>query len=203
MSPFFNLDLEKKTDWYIFAKTKSKTMEITTGFYTKSEIINEWKKAQKSVSEHLQKSDSENFHLIKNDKWSQAQNLDHLIRSTKPIVKVLGLGRMGLLALGKAKNPSRPYEEIKEVYLEGLKNLTIAQGVFGPDADEISDKTDLINFWNSVGDRLTERLEKKDEKFLDKYTVPHPLLGKMTIREILFFTVYHTYHHLKAIKKIG
>ena len=35
---------------------------------------------------------------------------------------------------------------------------------------------------------------------LDTYLLPHPLLGKMTIREISLWTAYHTEHHYKILK---
>ncbi|UPT65903.1 MAG: DinB family protein [Sphingobacteriales bacterium JAD_PAG50586_3] len=35
---------------------------------------------------------------------------------------------------------------------------------------------------------------------LDTYLVPHPLLGKVTLREILFFTILHTEVHLEILK---
>jgi hypothetical protein len=31
------------------------------------------------------------------------------------------------------------------------------------------------------------------------YRLPHPLLGKLTVREMLFFTVYHNAHHLDQV----
>ena len=34
---------------------------------------------------------------------------------------------------------------------------------------------------------------------LDRYRLPHPLLGKLTVREMLFFTVYHNYHHVRSV----
>jgi hypothetical protein len=30
---------------------------------------------------------------------------------------------------------------------------------------------------------------------LDEYLLPHPLIGKLTIREILYFTIYHNLRH--------
>ena len=200
--------MEKKTDWFIFVETKLNAMKISTDFYTKDEIIQEWKNAQKAVSDYLKNSDPEKFHLVKNGKWSQAQNLDHLIQSTKPMVKVFGLNKMMLMVLGKAKKPSRSYGEIRDFYLRELETANVVQGVYGPRPKEelVKEelvKEELLDFWNSVGNRFAERLEKKDEKFLDKYVVPHPLLGDLTIREILFFDIYHTYHHLEAIRKIG
>ena len=37
------------------------------------------------------------------------------------------------------------------------------------------------------------------EQDLDRYVLPHPLLGKLTLREMLFFTLYHNYHHVRNV----
>ena len=170
---------------------------------TKEEIKKGWSEALKTVSDYLQNISPEDFEKRETEKWSIAQNLDHLIRSTKPIVKALGTSKFALKLLGKPKGPSRSYNEIVKTYHEGLASLPIRQGQFGPpEALEMS-QSEYIEFWDSVGNRLNERLEKWKETDLDKYVLPHPLLGKLTIREILFFTIYHTYHHMEAIKKIA
>ena len=53
--------------------------------------------------------------------------------------------------------------------------------------------------------KLNKKIDSFDEKDLDRYILPHPLLGKLTIREMLFFTVYHVQHHqsltLKTVNK--
>ena len=45
------------------------------------------------------------------------------------------------------------------------------------------------------------KLKWKDPQ-LDQYIAPHPLLGKITLRELGYFTIYHTYHHLETIQKM-
>jgi hypothetical protein len=37
------------------------------------------------------------------------------------------------------------------------------------------------------------------ERALDRHLLPHPLMGLLTIREMLAFTVYHTAHHLRRV----
>jgi hypothetical protein len=37
------------------------------------------------------------------------------------------------------------------------------------------------------------------EADLDRYLLPHPLLGKLTLREMLHFTLYHNYHHVQSV----
>jgi hypothetical protein len=37
------------------------------------------------------------------------------------------------------------------------------------------------------------------EPALDRYQLPHPLLGRLTVREMLAFSVYHHAHHLRRV----
>jgi len=46
-----------------------------------------------------------------------------------------------------------------------------------------------------------KKIKNYNEANLDKYIIPHPLLGKLTLREMLFFTIHHNEHHLDLIKK--
>ena len=34
---------------------------------------------------------------------------------------------------------------------------------------------------------------------LDRYRLPHPLIGKLTLRELLLWTLYHNAHHVQRI----
>jgi hypothetical protein len=44
-------------------------------------------------------------------------------------------------------------------------------------------------------------LQNWSEEELDIYNCPHPVLGKTTIKEVLYFTIYHVQHHTEIIKK--
>jgi DNA-directed RNA polymerase subunit L len=44
---------------------------------------------------------------------------------------------------------------------------------------------------------LLSALEKWQEVEFDRYQLPHPILGKLTMREMLFFTIYHTLRHAR------
>ena len=45
-------------------------------------------------------------------------------------------------------------------------------------------------------------VHKWSEDDLDLYVIPHPLMGKLTFREILYFTIYHVKHHKKQMDAI-
>jgi hypothetical protein len=48
---------------------------------------------------------------------------------------------------------------------------------------------------------MLKKIGQWSEKNLDAYLLPHPLLGKITVREMLFFTTFHTDHHLNIMQK--
>jgi len=43
--------------------------------------------------------------------------------------------------------------------------------------------------------KLSLSLDHFSEEQLDRLLLPHPLLGKLTLREMLYFTIYHVQHH--------
>jgi hypothetical protein len=42
---------------------------------------------------------------------------------------------------------------------------------------------------------LKKKIQKFSEQDLDTLLVAHPLMGKMTLREMLMWNAYHTKHH--------
>jgi hypothetical protein len=48
---------------------------------------------------------------------------------------------------------------------------------------------------------LREAMLPWPEESLDQLQLPHPLLGKIIIREMLFFTLYHHGHHVEVVKR--
>jgi uncharacterized damage-inducible protein DinB len=59
-----------------------------------------------------------------------------------------------------------------------------------------------FNAYEKVVQKFIQLVQKFSEKDLDYYVLPHPLIGKLTLREILFFCFYHVQHHHKITKEI-
>jgi uncharacterized damage-inducible protein DinB len=57
----------------------------------------------------------------------------------------------------------------------------------------------LLQLEKSV-DRLCHIIDGLTEEELDRYLLPHPLLGKLTMREMLYFTIYHVTHHHRQVE---
>jgi len=132
--------------------------------------------------------------------WSYAENLDHLIRSIKPLTQALRLPKVALrLLFGSPKNPSRTFEEMKAAYVSRLDAGAVASGRYLPVQDQLKDSSSqsaLLEKWNRASSRLVSALNTWGDAELDRHALPHPILGTITVREMLFFTIHHAMRHL-------
>lgn len=148
--------------------------------------------------------DTEAFFRQPLKKWSVAQNVKHLIVSANATKLAFSLPKIIVrLYTGKPNRPSRSYEELVTKYKTKLQQGGKASGQFVPAIiAPDTGKENMLNSFSKSMNRLIDNIEKKwpDEK-LDQYIAPHPLLGKITLRELCYFTIYHTQHHLNIIKE--
>ena len=49
--------------------------------------------------------------------------------------------------------------------------------------------------------KLQYKTKKMSDKNLDTLILPHPLMGKMPVREIIMWTAYHIEHHTKTLQE--
>ncbi len=144
-------------------------------------------------------SEAEFDFSLKDEKWTAGQEMEHIIKSTSPLTLAFKMPKMALkMQFGKANRPSRSYDGLVERYQEKLATITgvdaIAAG-FGPDAKPFSERENLSEKLQKNIQKLSNLVGKFKEEDLDTYILPHPLLGKLTLREMLYFTIYHVEHH--------
>lgn len=140
--------------------------------------------------------------------WSPAEHLDHLNIAVSAVARGFGISPLLLrLRFGSAKRPSRTYEALRADYRARLAAGGRASGRFVP-VRQTTDpayaemrKSDLLARWVRVNDRLRTALGGWSERNLDRIRFPHPLLGKITARELVFFTIYHGHHHVAAVQR--
>ncbi len=136
--------------------------------------------------------------------WSPAGNIQHLIKSTSPVTMALGFPRLVLRVMfGAVRIPSRSFIEVRAAYRAVLADGAQA-GRFAPrdraaPNEPAQSRQQLLDKWQSLIPRLSEASGRWDEAALDRYRLPHPLLGKLTLREMLFFTLYHLGHHVEVV----
>jgi len=141
---------------------------------------------------------------ISEGKWSTAQNIDHLCSSTFPLAKAMSMPKLAMkMTFGTNNRSERTIDALFEKYKSALANGLTAPAQFEPPVITNAQKMEVLNKFKYAKEKLITVVEKWDEKAMSKYVVPHPAIGKLTIREMLFFTVFHTEHHLNTIKLLG
>lgn len=141
------------------------------------------------------------------DKWSAAENLVHLIKSVKAVSIGMRLPKMIIgFKFGKSERNSRIYPQIREIYLNRLAEGAVSLPKFRPDnrpqpLDPEASKEQILKKWDEIHRKFVGALGRWKEKDLDKYILPHPILGNLTVREMVMFTIYHNVHHLTNVEK--
>ncbi|MBK8880174.1 MAG: DinB family protein [Haliscomenobacter sp.] len=168
----------------------------------KISIIQSLIQQHRTFASEITQLDRPAFMYAPEGKWTAGQQLDHILRSTRPLRLAFHLPKAILkLVFGKANRPSRGYDAVVEKYLFKLKAGGVATGVFIPKPVGFSLKDRLALRLSRTIASLCKGLGRFSEKELDEYVLPHPLLGKLTIREMLYFTLYHVEHHRQITRR--
>ena len=134
--------------------------------------------------------------------WSASDNVDHLIRAIRPVRLALKIPRSILqMIFGQVTRPSRTYDEICKFYETRIAEGGRASGIYLPrqktPEHPKKEKKKLLERLEKAADSLHSELKQWEDADLDQYQLPHPLLGKLTVREMLFFSIYHTLRHAR------
>ncbi|HUO87102.1 MAG TPA: DinB family protein [Thermoanaerobaculia bacterium] len=143
------------------------------------------------------------FFAPQGDKWSPAEHVDHLVRSVRPMTAVLRWPRPVLRVLFGKTGGSRPTEELVDRYLGRLASGAGARGRYLPATAEAEASADgqrrLLRRCRRLGDEVGDALAGWREGDLDRYRLPHPLLGRLSVREMVAWALYHGRHHHRRI----
>ncbi len=135
-------------------------------------------------------------------KWNAIQQLDHIIRSVSPVNMAMGLPKFILKwRFGTANRPSKTYEQLVEKYQRKLMEGGRASARFTPPVITADQQKTLSRKLEKLVTALCLKTSRWSEEDLDRYILPHPLLGKLTIREMLYFTAHHVLHHQEAVNR--
>mgnify|MGYP000176886296 CR=1 FL=1 len=140
------------------------------------------------------------------DEWAPIDDLRHLNRTVTLTTSGLRLPRPVMrVRFGRARRPSDRYEEVRERYLGRLSagirspnRLAPPVAVFD-DAEAYRRRT--LDRWADVCAALDAAAARWKERDADRYVLPHPALGPLTVREILFFTHVHDLHHVDVARR--
>lgn len=135
-------------------------------------------------------------------KWSPAMQTRHLFRSTNMARLGFTLPKFMVRWIGGRPNrASRTYEELVNRYQQKLQQGGRASGRYiPPPIPESYGQIRLLQEFDSAMKKFAAAIAgTKKEEQLDQYLAPHPLLGKITLRELAYFTIHHARHHQQSI----
>jgi hypothetical protein len=162
---------------------------------------------ERDVADFFGSLSRDEFVLRVADAWTPAEHLHHLNTAASAVARGFSISPWILrLRFGRARQPSRSFVELRDDYRARLAKGGRARGRFVPAREQLvpdqiaSRQAQLLARWHRVNARLTTALERWGDHNLDRIRLPHPILGKITAREMAFFIIYHGHHHIAAAK---
>jgi hypothetical protein len=136
--------------------------------------------------------------------WSPADHVRHLVKSNRPVARALGLPKLVLLLrFGFTTRPSRGYGALRSTYHEalrgGLRAGRYTPSPLVPERRTREERAAILAGWAGSVDAVGAAARGWSERALDRLRLPHPGLGLLTVREMLFFTLYHNTHHVLGV----
>lgn len=164
---------------------------------TKEELSANLRNDHQRFIAYIDALDQREFEFGREQKWTPGQELDHIIRSVLPISQILGNKSFIATKFGSIDRMSLNYDELVDMYRHKLNSGGRAVGQFVPGIVCWNQKEELKNQLIDAIERINSSLETYSALELTTLVLPHPLLGKLTVKEMIFFTIYHVRHHLK------
>ena len=173
----------------------------TNNSMTRRQIQNELTYRNITFAEYILSLDKSDFSYSFEKRWTAGQQLLHIVKTTEPIL--LGLKTPTFLLrflFGKPQKTPMTYEALINHYQTILLNGGKSPRIYVPANVEYSQAENLKRRLLLAVTKINLQLEEFTEGQLDAYRLPHPLMGKLTIREMLYFTLYHVEHHMEKAK---
>jgi hypothetical protein len=168
----------------------------------KPEIRQALRQAHEQLIEYVSSLSEADFTFAAGDKWSAGQQMEHICPSLKSLKQIMMLPPFLLRWLwGKPNRPGRSYEALVARYQQKLSEGGRATDRFIPKAVPFNKREALALGICSEQEKIGRRLDQFSEQELDTLLLPHPLLGKLSLREMMYFSIYHAGHHHKSMAR--
>ena len=169
----------------------------------KEDIIEEVYKSHRSFIKRLRKLNQDQYNYKQTDnKWSAGQGLDHINKVISKISFALSMPKWILkFRYGISNRASRPYDELRRLYLIRINDGASSPTEFIPKQASYKMQTHDCNKCISLIEKVLIRIDKLSEYDLDMLLLPHPILGEITLREMMYFCKFHVEIHEDICRK--
>ncbi len=175
--------------------------------HNKPEIIAALQTQKLEISAFLESIPSQQFFDGSSERWSVAHHVQHVNSAISRVGQ--GLLNAGVLPKREPATASRDFGTMHQTYLEILRNTpaeTLRQLGSRVMLEEHRDldayKTQMILSFTSAIENFNTALEHFEEANLESLGMPHPIMGLLSSREMVFFIVYHNTHHQNGIQRL-
>ncbi|MDJ1500085.1 DinB family protein [Xanthocytophaga agilis] len=168
--------------------------------YTFSEIKIALSESLAKIEQFIQTVSPAILHAKPTVKWSIAEELFHLISSDMGSAQAFC---QSVATLRETKHNLRNYNEIITEYREkyATGGTVIPTRLIPNEETHNRQQMQFLDDFSKAASALQQSLSTWTEDTLDLFTVwKHPLLGPVTAREMLFFTIFHNRHHLASMQ---
>jgi len=172
---------------------------------TKDDIVLLLEEKHQTLHNYLKNQDIDKWESGPEGKWTTGQQALHLLQSYKILNNAMSMPKFFLkYKFGTNNREVRDYNKVTSRYIERLADLP--EGAeFRPSRNmkvpRNNDKPYILNRLQVESKKLQHKTNKWKDKDLDNLIVPHPLMGKMPVREIVMWTAFHVEHHIKQLEK--
>lgn len=170
----------------------------------KKEIVLERMKAEfDALVEWISNHPDEKFEYAPEEgKWTTGQHISHLLKSAEALNQLMGLPPATLEAqFGKMNRPERDFDTLRTRYMGRLTTAKpIPASPFRTGVIPVADKPQLIADLEAAQNKLLTLMDRWEDADMSVYIVPHPLLGKLSIREMGHFFAFHTADHIHTLQ---
>lgn len=129
-------------------------------------------------------------------KWTAGQQLEHIVMCVKPLVQVFSMDKNAIAqTFGTTDKPGRDYDTLLSEYKTKLTEGGKAPSKFVPETTSVEQRQALSEKLPQLINSLNEKIETFTDAELDTLCIPHPLLGSISLREMLYNAIYHVQHH--------
>ena len=169
----------------------------------KQDIADLLEQKHQELFDWLNNQPNENWEKGPEGKWTIGQHILHLVNSLQLLNNALSYPRFFLkYKFGVSNREGRDYETVAKKYQQKLSENQDRARTFNQNLKKptLKEKEYLLSRFQIQQKKLQYKTRKISDKNLDTLVIPHPLMGKMTVREIIMWTVYHTEHHYTTLK---
>ncbi len=171
---------------------------------TKKEIVNILQEKHQELFDLIENQSDEKWIEGPENKWTFGQHVLHLVDSIALLNKALIYPKFILkYKFGTSNRETRNYDVVAKKYEEKLaaNQERAKQFNIKLKTPTLKQKAFLINKLKIQNKKLQHKTNKWKDKDLNNLLIPHPLMGRMTVREIIMWTAHHTAHHTQILKE--